>query len=225
MSELHEGHRARLKNRLMQSSLGSMAEYETLELILCLAIPRKDVKDLAKTLLKKFKSLGAVLAAEPEILMQVPGIGPAVISTFRIFYETVAQVTKEQIVNSDIMSNMDKVVEYLRSTMGYCSTEQLRILYLNNKNRLMADELHDYGTINSVSIYPREIVKKTVYHCATSLILVHNHPSGNILPSEADIKLTKLTAQALNSINAKLMDHIIISSNSHYSFRAHSLIN
>jgi DNA repair protein RadC len=224
MTTLTEGHRARLKARLLKSPLGSIAEYETLELILYLAIPRKDVKDLAKNLLKKFGNLGAVLNAEPALLSQTPGIGPAVISVFRIFRETISHVAKEQLINAPIFSVWDKLIEYLRSTMGYNATEQLRILYLNNKNMLLADELQDYGTVNSIGIYPREIVKKVIHHSASAIILVHNHPSGKTNPSKADLELTEITIRALNNINVKLVDHIIISHNSHYSFKANNLI-
>ena len=224
MSSLKEGHRARLRNRLTKSPLGSIADYELLELILYFAIPRKDVKDLAKILIKKFGTLGAVLYAEPALLTQITGIGPSATSAFRVFAETIAHVSKEQIANTNILSAWDKLIDYVRSTMGYNATEQLRILFLNNKNILLADELQDYGTINSISIYPREIVKKTIYHSASNIILIHNHPSGSTKPSKSDLELTEVTIHALNTINVRLIDHIIISNTSHYSFKANNLI-
>ena len=224
MNELAEGHRARLKARLIQSNLGSVADYEILELIICLAIPRKDVKTLAKILINKFGSLGKVLNADPSLLTQISGVGPAVISTFRLFRETIASVTKEQITNGNILSSWDKMIEYVRSTMGYNATEQLRTLFLSNKNMLLADELQDYGTISSISIYPREIVKKAIYHSASAVILVHNHPSGSTKPSKADLELTEVTVRALGTIDVKLLDHIIIGSSSHYSFKGNHLI-
>lgn len=225
MNELLEGHRARLKARLIQSNLGLVADYEILELILCLAIPRKDVKPLAKILINKFGSLGKVLNADPSLLAQVSGVGPSVISTFRLFREVIASVTKEQIVNDNIFSSWDKMIEYVRSTMGYNSTEQLRVLFLNNKNMLLADELQDYGTISSISIYPREIVKKAIYHSASAIILIHNHPSGSTKPSKSDLELTEVTVQALSAIDVKLLDHVIVSSANHYSFKANRLIS
>lgn len=224
MNELAEGHRARLKARLVESNLGSVADYEILELIICLAIPRKDVKTLAKTLIKRFGSLGKVLNADPSLLTQISGVGPAVISTFRLFRETIAKVTKEQIMETNIISSWDKLIEYVRSTMGYNATEQLRILFLNNKNMLLADEFQNYGTVSSISIYPREILKKVIHHSASAVILIHNHPSGNTTPSKADLELTEVTVRALGTIDVKLLDHIIISSSSHYSFKAHHLI-
>ncbi len=224
MNELAEGHRARLKARLVESNLGSVADYEILELILCLAIPRKDVKNLAKTLIKKFGSLGKVINAEQALLTQVSGVGPAVISTFRVFRETIASVTKEQIAETNVLSSWDKMIEYVRSTMGYNSTEQLRILFLNNKNMLLADEFQDYGTVSSISIYPREILKKVIHHSASGVILIHNHPSGSTTPSKADLELTEITSRALATLDVKLLDHIIISSTSHYSLKAHHLI-
>jgi DNA repair protein RadC len=225
MNELLEGHRARLKTRLIQSNLGSVADYETLELILCLAVPRKDMKPLAKVLINKFSSLGKVLNADPSLLMQVSGVGPSVISTFRLFREVIASVTKEQITNDNIFSSWDKMIEYVRSTMGYNSTEQLRVLFLNNKNILLADELQDYGTISSISIYPREIVKKAIYHSASAIILIHNHPSGSTKPSKSDLELTEITVRALSAIDVKLLDHVIVSSSNHYSFKANRLIS
>ena len=225
MNELLEGHRARLKSRLIQSNLGSVADYEILELILCLAIPRKDMKPLAKILINKFGSLGKVLNADPSLLAQASGVGPSVISTFRLFREVIASVTKEQIANDNIFSSWDKMIEYVRSTMGYNSTEQLRVLFLNNKNMLLADELQDYGTISSISIYPREIVKKAIYHSASAIILIHNHPSGSTKPSKSDLELTEVTVQALSAIDVKLLDHVIVSSSNHYSFKANRLIS
>jgi DNA repair protein RadC len=225
MNELLEGHRARLKTRLIQSNLGSVADYEILELILCLAIPRKDMKSLAKMLINKFGSLGKALNADPSLLVQISGVGPSVISTFRLFREVIASVTKEQITNDNIFSSWDKMIEYVRSTMGYNSTEQLRVLFLNNKNMLLADELQDYGTISSISIYPREIVKKAIYHSASAIILIHNHPSGSTKPSKSDLELTEITVRALSAIDVKLLDHVIVSSSNHYSFKANRLIN
>jgi len=182
------------------------------------------VKTLAKILINKFGSLGKVLNADPSLLTQISGVGPAVISTFRLFRETIASVTKEQITNGNILSSWDKMIEYVRSTMGYNATEQLRTLFLNNKNMLLADELQDYGTISSISIYPREIVKKAIYHSASAVILIHNHPSGSTKPSKADLELTEVTVRALGTIDVKLLDHVIIGSSSHYSFKGNHLI-
>lgn len=224
MNELAEGHRSRLKQRLMKMSLGSIANYELLELILILAIPRRDVKPLAKNLLLEFKTLGNVIYAEPEVLSQISGVGPAVISTFRIFKETIAHITKEQVIDLVELDTTDRLVNYLRSAIGYSPTEQFHILFLNNKLALIADELQDYGTINSISIYPREVIKKVLYHSANNIVLVHNHPSGSTKPSRADLELTEVTIRALNSIDVKLVDHIIISPTSYYSFKAHKIL-
>lgn len=219
MSEFHEGHRARLKQRLMNTALGVMPDYEILELILSLAIPRRDVKPLAKGLLLKFRTLGNVIHAEHESLVQITGVGPAVISTFRIFREVVAHIAKEQVVDLSLLDSTERLVNYCRSYIGYSATEQFHILYLNTQLRLIANELQDYGTIDCVSVYPREILKKVLFHSANYVVLVHNHPSGNTRPSRADVEITELTVRALNSIDVKLFDHIIISPTSYYSFK------
>jgi DNA repair protein RadC len=218
------GHRARLKERILKATQGNIADYELLESILHLSIPRRDTKPLAKELIAYYGSFGKVIYASEDSLSQFKGIGNSTLAVFRIIQESVSRLTKEEIINKPIISCWKSLLDYCRSTMGHSSNEQFRVLYLDNNNALIADELQDNGTVNHVAVYPREIAKAALNHGAVAMILVHNHPSGNTKPSNADIELTKHIAQTANLLGISVHDHIIISSSSHYSFKAHGLL-
>ena len=222
--ELVTGHRERLKEKLLRSKIGTLHDYEILELVLFNSIPRKDVKPIAKKLIQEFGNLGKIINTPPSKLTQIPGVGDSTIKLFRILQEVISSVTKEQILKRPIIKSWDKLIEYVRANIGYSNTENLHTLYLNHKNILIADKLHDHGTVSTVSIYPREIVKSALFHDASSVIIVHNHPSGITEPSKSDLTLTQAVQDALGTINVKLLDHIIISSNSYFSFKTHDLI-
>lgn len=218
------GHRHRMKKRLMRSSLGSLDDYEIVELMLFNSIPRKDVKRIAKILLKKFGNIGKMSSAPANQLSEIHNIGDSTIALFRLIQEVVLRVNKEQIITKPIFKSWDKLINYVRSNIGYSATENFQILYLNNKNIPIAEELCEYGTINSVNIYPREVVKRALYHEASGIVIVHNHPSGITEPSTADKEITKSLQRALEVISVKVLDHIIISSNSYFSFRNNDLL-
>ena len=218
------GHRARSKERLMRSQPGSPSDYELLEIALFYSIPRKDVKLIAKTLLKKFGNLGNVVNATRESLERIKGISNSSVILFRFLQEITIRLAKEEFADKPIIGSWDNLIKYIRSNIGYRTTESLHILFLNSKNMLIADEVQGYGTVNMVSVYPREIVKAALYHDASSIILAHNHPSGVTKPSEADIAITDNLIEALNSVSITLIDHVIISSNSYFSFKAHKLL-
>lgn len=224
MVELLDGHRQRAKERLIKSKTLILDDYEILELALFYSIPRKDVKPLAKMLIKQFGSVGSVINASEQNLKQIKGIGDSTVIFFKFLQDVIQRVNKEQISEKPIIGSWDKLITYARSNIGYKTTENLQVLYLNSKNMLIADEVHDHGTVDSISVYTREIVKSALYHDASSVVLIHNHPSGITKPSKADITLTDNILEALNSINISLIDHIIISSNSYFSFKINKLL-
>jgi DNA repair protein RadC len=219
------GHRQRLKTRLLNSKSETMSDYELLELILFLAVPRKDVKQLAKNLINHFGSFGQIINAKQDDLEEIKDINNSIISTFRIIKESSALLSKEKVDRKiSILSSWKSLLDYCRVTMGYNSTEQLRIFYLNKKNILIKDELQEYGTIDNIALYPREIARKALLINASAIIIVHNHPTGNTTPSSADIEVTKKLIEALKIFNIMVHDHIIISSQNHFSFKSNNLI-
>jgi DNA repair protein RadC len=222
--ELFHGHRSRLRDRFISSNFGSLADYEILELLLFLAKPRGDVKPLAKRLIAEFGSLQRVFSASEENLLSIDGIGASVISSLRLIKEAAARMLKEEIKETTILQSWGALIDYLKVSMAYIKTEQFRVLFLNKKNMLIADELQEVGTVDQTPVYPREIVKRALFHEATAIILVHNHPSGNSNPSNADVQMTKKIIAALAPIGVGVHDHIIISNREYYSFKSNMLI-
>lgn len=220
----NSGHRKRQKDQLVRSTLGSLDDYIILELLLFNSIPRVDVKPIAKALLKEFGSLDKVINAKEDKISKFPKIGESTIALFKLAQELVYRISKEKILDKPIIGSWDKLIDYLRTSIGHSSTENLCILYLNNKNILIKDKIYNYGTVNSVSIYPREIVTEALHYNACSIVIVHNHPSGITGPSKSDLLLTEAVKKALDAVSITLIDHIIISSNSYFSFKKHKLI-
>lgn len=217
------GHRKRLKEKFLLST-NHFSDYEILEILLFYAIPRKDVKPLAKTLLKTFGSLDGVINATHDKLLSVSGITDNTYIAFGVIKEIIQRMLKQNIMHQDILSSWDSLLKYLKITMGHNKTEQSRILFLNKKNILIADELQNVGTVDQTPLYPREVVKRALFHESSAIILVHNHPSGNPTPSKADITLTQSIIDACNTINVTVHDHVIISKNNFYSFKSNLLI-
>lgn len=220
----NQGRRKRLRKRLIESQLGKLYDYEILELFLYLSIPRKDTKPLAKQLLKKFGSIGKLINADAPDIRNVDGVGESTIANLYLLKEITFRANKEAILSKPIISSKNDLINYLRSSIGNGSIERVHILYLNNKNRLIGDEILDYGTTNRVAIYPREIVKKAIFLNASAVILAHNHPSGNTKPSQSDIDQTNELQLALEAVDVVLHDHVIISSNSYFSFKTNDLL-
>lgn len=218
------GHRARLKAKFLSGNPVSFHDYELLELLLFLSIPRVDVKNLAKTLLKEFGSLNGVINAPADKLALVPGVTVSTRASFLVINELFRRVLQSNIMKKNILSSWGSLLSYLKATMGDRKTEQLRILFLNKKNILIADELQTIGTIDQTPVYPREVVKRALFHEASAIILVHNHPSGDASPSRADIELTKLIVKACNAVDIGVHDHVIITNNDFYSFKSNLLI-
>ena len=217
------GHRKRQKQKLLGSNSDILADYEILETLLFYSIPRKDVKPLAKSLLNKFHNLGSIINMSTQELKE-NSISDSTIILLKLVKEITNRINKEQLLDRPIINSWPLLINYIRTNIGYNKTECTNVIYLNHKNILIADETEKHGTINSVSIYPREILKKAILHNASSIIMVHNHPSGITEPSKADIELTLKIKNVLEPVNITLIDHLIISSNSYYSFKKNRII-
>ncbi|WDM85090.1 DNA repair protein RadC [Ehrlichia sp. JZT12] len=218
------GHRKRLRQKLLSGGSKGLLDYEILELILCSAHSRKDVKPIAKRLIKHFGTFAKVFFADSTQLKEVPGIGEASISSIFCIREALSRILRADIDNGQIINQWQKLIEYLRIKIGNGSIENFHILYLNTKHKLLADEVQDTGTVNQTPLYIREVIKRCLALGATSIIIAHNHPSGDTKPSKADIDITKQLAIACNNIGITLIDHVIVTSNDHYSFKTHDLL-
>lgn len=217
------GHRQRLKARFLSDLGRSMPDYEVLELLLMHAIPRKDVKPLAKALLKKYLNLANVLVAHPTELMEVEGIGYNAAVLCALVHTCANKICWENLDNHDVpmMTDKKKIAEYCRTKIGYAGQEQLLVIYIDIHGKLIAEDIEQVGTINAVMISPREIIAKAIHHKAYKIIISHNHPSGDCTPSKADIEMTKALKTALKTVGMYLDDHIIISPREFYSMRDH----
>ena len=224
VEEFRKDHRKRLKQRFMQGGGDAMPDYEILELRLCLSIPRRDVKPLAHKLIKEFGSFAEALSAEPARLMKIKGIGPSVAQDFKVIEAAAHRFQRAQIMNKEVIASWDQLVRYCRSKLAFKGTEQFRVLFLDNKNQLIADEALQDGTVNHVPVYPREVAKRALLLNATALILVHNHPSGDPEPSQADIDMTHQVSFALTALGMTLHDHIIVGKSDIASFHSLDLL-
>lgn len=217
------GHRQRLKARFASDRGRSMPDYELLELILMYAMPRKDVKPLAKTLIRHYTNLANVLAAPIEELMNVPGVGNNTAILFALCHACSNKICWETLENRDgpILSNKQKIVEYSRTRIGYEGQEQVLILYLDVHGCYIRDSIEQSGTLEAVMISPRDIISKMLMYNAKGIILIHNHPSGDATPSKIDVKMTKELIKALKTVNMFIDDHIVVSQRGYYSMREH----
>jgi DNA repair protein RadC len=220
----HTGHRQRLRERFITSKKGGLPDYEIMEILLFATHPRGDVKPLAKELIAKFGSFAKVINASPEELLTIKGINESAIAQLRVVQEAAERLLKDDIIDKPILQSWKALLDYCRASMGHLKNEQFRILFLNRKNMLMADDLQEAGTVDQTPVYPREVVKRALYLEASAVILVHNHPSGDTTPSKADISMTKQIQQALAPIGVILHDHVIVSSKGHYSFKSNGLV-
>ncbi len=220
----HIGHRKRLKERFSQNEPQSFSDYELLELALFQSIPRRDVKPLAKDLITKFENFNQLINADRDKILSVKGATEPVYLQLRIMKEMLNRVFVERVKNKNVISSWSPLLEYLKFNMGCLKLEKFRVLFLNKKNVLIADDVMATGTIDQTPVYPREIVKKSLFHEAGALILVHNHPSGNTKPSNADIDLTAQIVSACKTVNVTVHDHVIIGGNEYYSFKSNMLL-
>lgn len=201
-----------------------MPDYELLELVLFRAIPRQDVKPLARRLIEIFGDFNRVLTAPPARLAEIDGIGPAVVTELKIIEAAAQRMARSRIMHRPVLSGWDAVLDYCHTAMAHREIEQFRVLYLDRKNVLIADEEQARGTIDHVPVYPREIIRKALELNASALILVHNHPSGDPTPSQSDITMTARIAQAADSMGITIHDHLIIGKSRELSFRAEGLL-
>ena len=213
-------HRQRLRERFMQGGAAAMPDYELLEMVLFRAIPRQDVKPLARRLLDQLGDFSGVLSAPLSRLEEVEGVGPAVIQELKIVEAAAHRLARARVMNRPVLSSWDQLLDYCRASMGHRATEQFRLLYLDRKNVLIAEEEQARGTVDHVPVYPREVVKRGLELNASALILVHNHPSGDPSPSEADILVTNQIVDAARVLGIVVHDHLIIGRASVLSFRA-----
>jgi DNA repair protein RadC len=218
------GHRKRLRQKLLSGGPKSFADYEILELLLFGLIPRRDVKPLAKDLLKKFKNLFNIVNSEKEQLLSIDGTTENTYINFLLIRELMSRMLNEKIVDTNIISSWATLLDYLKISMGGLKIEQFRILFLSKKNCLIIDEVIASGTIDQAPVYPREIIKRALFHEAGAIILVHNHPSGSAKPSRADIELTNKIIDTCLSVNITVHDHVIIAGNEYFSFKSNLLL-
>ena len=213
-------HRKRLRARFMQGGADAMPDYELLELVLFRAIPRQDVKPLAPLLLEHFGDFNRVMSAPPARLRDVKGVGEAVIVEIKVVEAAAHRLARARVIDRHALTGWDALLEYCRTTMAHRETEQFRVLYLDRKNVVIADEEQGKGTVDHVPVYPREVVKRALELNASALILVHNHPSGDPTPSESDISMTAQVDSAARALGLTLHDHVIVGKSAELSFRS-----
>jgi DNA repair protein RadC len=213
-------HRARLRARFRDGGAAAMPDYELLELVLFRAIPRQDVKPLARLLLDTFGDFNRVISAEPARLAAVKGVGEAVVTELKVVEASAQRMMRARVINRPVLSSWDALLDYCHTAMSHRETETFRILFLDRKNVLIADEEQARGTVDHVPVYPREVVKRALELNASALILVHNHPSGDPTPSQADISMTMQIRDAAEVLGLVLHDHLVIGKSREISFRA-----
>jgi len=213
-------HRSRLRERFLSGGAAAMPDYEVLELVLFRAIPRRDVKPIARALLERFGDFAGVLSAPSERLGEIDGVGPSVITELRVVEAAAHRLAQARVMGRPAISSWAALLEYCRTSMAHRTTEQFRVFFLDRKNVLIADEEQARGTVDHVPVYPREVVKRALLLDASALILVHNHPSGDPTPSQADISMTGEIQRAAEALGLVLHDHVIIGKSGELSFRA-----
>ena len=218
------GHRERLKERFRDGGPDAVPDYELLELVLYRAIRRGDTKPIAKQLLARFGTFAEVISADPARLIEVKGVGEAVATELKIVHAAALRLVKGQVINRPVLASWIAILGYIRAAMAFADIEQFRVLYVDKKNQLIADEVHQEGTIDHTPVYPREVVKRALELGASAIVLVHNHPSGDPTPSFADIDMTKKVIDAGSRLGVLVHDHVIIGRKGHLSFRQQGLI-
>jgi DNA repair protein RadC len=218
------GHRERLRARLREAGPNALADYELLELLLFRAIPRRDVKPLAKSLLERFGSFAEVISAPPARLAEVEGLGEAAVTELKIVQAAAQRLARGEMKGRKVLSSWSSVLDYCRAAQAFADKEQFRVLFLDKRNQLIADEVQQVGTVDHTPVYPREVVKRALELSATAVILVHNHPSGDPTPSRADIQMTQQLRDIAQPLGIALHDHIIVGKEGHASFKGLKLI-
>ena len=223
-AEHTKGHRERLRTRFAKAGVDGVQDYELLELILFRAIPRRDVKPLAKDLIKAFGGFAQVIAAPMERLMEIKGVSQSVAQELKIVQAAAIKLSQARVLKRPIISSWNDLLSYCRAATAHEKTELFRILFLDKKNILIADEVQQRGTVDHTPVYPREVVKRALELGASAIILVHNHPSGDPTPSKADVDMTNQIVKAAAALNIRIHDHLIIGHEHHASFKSLGLL-
>ena len=220
----YRGHRQRLRARFLEAGAQALADYELIELVLFRAIPQRDLKPLAKSLLAKFGSFAEVISAPKERLREVKGLSDAAVVELKIVQAAASRLARGEIKQRQVLSSWSSVLDYCRAAMAFDDKEQFRILFLDKRNHLIADEQHQTGTVDHTPVYPREVVKRALELSATAVILVHNHPSGDPTPSRADVEMTRAIVEVARPLGIAVHDHIIVGKDGHASLKGLKLI-
>jgi len=220
----YHGHRERLRERFRGAGADALSDYELLEMALFRALPRRDVKPLAKSLIGRFGSFAETVHAPDMRLREVGGLGEAAITEIKLIAAAASRIAKGQLKHRTVLSSWAAVIEYCRTAMAFADKEQFRILFLDKRNQLIADEVQQVGTIDHTPVYPREVVKRALELSATAIIMVHNHPSGDPTPSQADVQMTKAVMNVAAPLGISVHDHIIVGKNGHASLKGLKLI-
>lgn len=219
----YHGHRDRLRERFIKGGATALQDYELLELLLFRLLPRRDTKPIAKAMLNRFGSFSEAIGAPPHLLEEIDGLGPTAITDLKVILAAAQRIGRDAIQNRPILGSWTEVIDYCKASMSYETTEQFRILFLDKKNKLIADEVQQTGTVDHTPVYPREVIKRTLELSATALILVHNHPSGDPAPSSADVQMTRQIADIAKPLGITVHDHIIVGKSTHSSLRGMKL--
>lgn len=222
--EHYHGHRERLRNRFRENGDTALADYEILELLLFRLIPRRDTKPIAKALIDRFGSLAGVFGAPAALLQEIKGVGETVALDLKLISTIGHRTLKSELKGKQVLSSWSSVIQYCHAAMAHETREQFRILFLDKRNALIADEVQGHGTVDHTPVYPREVVRRALELSATALILVHNHPSGDPTPSRADIDMTKMIIDAAKPLSIAIHDHIIIGKDGQASLKGLRLI-
>lgn len=218
------GHRERLRDRAVAGGLPALPDYEVLELLLSRSIPRGDIKPLAKQLLARFGSLGGVLGATAEDLRTVAGVGEAMALDLKLIQEMALRTAREQVACRPVISSWTSLLAYVETSLAHEAREQFRVLFLDKKNQLIADETMNRGTVDHAPVYPREVVRRALEVSASAVILVHNHPSGDPTPSSADVDITRQIVEAARPLRIAIHDHLVVGRDGVASFKALGLM-
>jgi DNA repair protein RadC len=218
------GHRERLRDRFREAGPDAVTDYELLELVLFRALPRRDVKPLAKALIATFGSFAEALSAPMSRLAEVKGLGEAAATELKIVQAAASRLARGEVKRRTVLSSWSAVLDYCRTAQAFADKEQFRVLFLDKRNQLIADELQQTGTVDHTPVYPREVVKRALELSATAIILVHNHPSGDPTPSRADIQMTQQIVEVARPLGISVHDHIIVGKEGHASLKGLRLI-
>ena len=219
-----KGHRDRLRTRFAEGGADALPDYEILELLLFGLLPQRDTKPIAKALLAEFGSIAAVLSAETRALANINGLSEISATGLKAVRAAALRMLRDEAAARPVIGSWDRLLDYCKASMAHEAREQVRILFLDKKNKLMRDEVQQRGTVDHTPLYPREVARRAIELGASAIILVHNHPSGDPTPSRADIDMTREVAKALDAVGVKLHDHLVIGREGHASFKSLELI-